>query len=82
MYLAAPLFYSLLASQFTYQNFGRSDYNFRQCAAVDLGTMTWLAMQCDVELDWICKIPKGTILDLLIYNQWKSFPFNSTLRMS
>ncbi|KAM8844716.1 C-type mannose receptor 2 [Spinachia spinachia] len=45
---------------FTYQNFGRSDYNFRQCAAADLGTMTWLAMQCDVELDWICKIPRGS----------------------
>uniref|UniRef100_A0A8K9WRK9 Mannose receptor C-type 2 n=1 Tax=Oncorhynchus mykiss TaxID=8022 RepID=A0A8K9WRK9_ONCMY len=44
---------------YTYQNFGRYNYNVRQCAAADLGTMTWLAMRCDAELDWICKIPKG-----------------------
>ncbi|KAJ4932054.1 hypothetical protein JOQ06_010487, partial [Pogonophryne albipinna] len=46
---------------FTYQNFGRYYYNVRQCAAADLGTMTWLAMHCDSELDWICKIPRGTV---------------------
>ncbi|KAK2893561.1 C-type mannose receptor 2 [Channa argus] len=46
---------------FTYQNFGRYFYNIRQCAAADLGTMTWLAMHCDSELNWICKIPKGTV---------------------
>uniref|UniRef100_A0A6Q2XGH6 Mannose receptor, C type 2 n=1 Tax=Esox lucius TaxID=8010 RepID=A0A6Q2XGH6_ESOLU len=44
---------------YTYQNFGRYYYNIRQCAAADLGSMTWLAMHCDTELDWICKIPKG-----------------------
>uniref|UniRef100_A0A4W5PZF5 Mannose receptor C-type 2 n=1 Tax=Hucho hucho TaxID=62062 RepID=A0A4W5PZF5_9TELE len=44
---------------YTYQNFGRYYYNVRQCAAADLGTMTWLAMHCDSKLDWICKIPKG-----------------------
>ncbi|XP_037544541.1 C-type mannose receptor 2 [Nematolebias whitei] len=44
----------------TYQNFGRYYYNIRQCAAADLGTMTWLAMHCDSDLDWICKIPRGT----------------------
>ncbi|XP_044188034.1 C-type mannose receptor 2 [Thunnus albacares] len=44
----------------TYQNFGRYYYNIRQCAAADLSTMTWLAMHCDSELDWICKIPRGS----------------------
>ncbi|KAF7657747.1 hypothetical protein LDENG_00022320 [Lucifuga dentata] len=45
---------------YTYQNFGRYYYNIRQCAAADLGSMTWLAMHCESELDWICKIPRGT----------------------
>ncbi|XP_039901209.1 C-type mannose receptor 2 isoform X2 [Simochromis diagramma] len=45
----------------TYQNFGRYYYNIRQCAAADLGSMTWLAMHCDSELDWICKIPRGSV---------------------
>ncbi|KAM6957627.1 C-type mannose receptor 2 [Aplochiton taeniatus] len=45
---------------YTYQNFGRYHYNIRQCAAADLGSMTWLAMHCDSVLDWICKIPKGS----------------------
>lgn len=52
--------YSLLVSQLTYQNFGRYYYNIRQCAAADLGTMSWLAMHCDSDLDWICKLPRGT----------------------
>ncbi|KAM6905293.1 C-type mannose receptor 2 [Xenentodon cancila] len=48
----------------TYQNFGRYYYNIRQCAAADLGSMTWLAMHCDLQLDWICKIPKGSVIKL------------------
>jgi len=23
--------------------------------------MTWLAMHCDADLDWICKIPRGNL---------------------
>ncbi|XP_071027854.1 C-type mannose receptor 2-like [Oncorhynchus clarkii lewisi] len=46
---------------YTYQNFGRYYYNVHQCAAADLGSMTWLAMLCEAKLDWICKIPKGKI---------------------
>ncbi|XP_075894955.1 C-type mannose receptor 2 [Nelusetta ayraudi] len=45
----------------TYQNFARYYYNIRQCAAADLGSMTWLAMHCDAEMDWICKIPRGSV---------------------
>ncbi|XP_041087362.1 C-type mannose receptor 2 isoform X1 [Polyodon spathula] len=47
---------------YSYHNFGRYQHedDFRQCAVADLGTMQWLAMQCESELDWICKIPKGT----------------------
>ncbi|MBN3312067.1 MRC2 protein, partial [Atractosteus spatula] len=47
---------------YSYHNFGRYyyEYDIRQCAVADLGTMQWLAMQCESELDWICKIPKGT----------------------
>uniref|UniRef100_A0A671WE13 Mannose receptor C-type 2 n=1 Tax=Sparus aurata TaxID=8175 RepID=A0A671WE13_SPAAU len=58
---------------FTYQNFGRYYYNIRQCAAADLGTMTWLAMHCDSELDWICKIPRGTTALDLLSPEWIGF---------
>ncbi|XP_036408999.1 C-type mannose receptor 2-like [Megalops cyprinoides] len=46
---------------FVYHNFGRyfHEYDIRQCAVADLGTMQWMAMQCEAQLDWICKIPKG-----------------------
>ncbi|KAI1896444.1 hypothetical protein AGOR_G00094860 [Albula goreensis] len=48
---------------YSYHNFGRYyyEYDIRQCAVADLGTMQWLAMQCESELDWICKIPKGAV---------------------
>lgn len=29
------------------------------CAMIDLGSMQWMTMQCDSQLDWICKMPKG-----------------------
>ncbi|XP_035262568.1 C-type mannose receptor 2-like isoform X2 [Anguilla anguilla] len=47
---------------FSYHNFGHYNYeqDIGQCAVADLGTMQWSAMQCETELDWICKIPKGT----------------------
>lgn len=61
-------FIFLFVSQVTYQNFGRYYYNIRQCAAADLGSMTWLAMHCDSELDWICKIPRGTVALELLYS--------------
>ncbi|KAK0132742.1 C-type mannose receptor 2 [Merluccius polli] len=53
---------------YRYQNFGRYYYNIRQCAAVDMGTMTWLAMHCDNMIDWICKIPRDTTAP-----EWVSF---------
>lgn len=58
---------ALLVSQLTYLNFGRYSYNVRQCAAADLGTMTWLAMHCETDLNWICKIPRGTTAPNLLH---------------
>ncbi|XP_064170944.1 C-type mannose receptor 2-like [Anguilla rostrata] len=48
---------------YSYHNFGRyfHEYDIRQCAVADLGTMQWMAIQCESELDWICKIPKGAV---------------------
>ncbi|KAJ8253702.1 hypothetical protein COCON_G00203140 [Conger conger] len=48
---------------YSYHNFGRyfQGSDIRQCAVADLGTMQWMAMQCDSELDWICKIPRGAV---------------------
>ncbi|KAJ8414330.1 hypothetical protein AAFF_G00052000 [Aldrovandia affinis] len=47
---------------YSYHNFGRYYYEYenRECAVADLSTMQWLAMQCEYELDWICKMPKGS----------------------
>ncbi|KAG2460758.1 MRC2 protein, partial [Polypterus senegalus] len=54
---------------FAYHNFGRHyEYDIRQCAVTDLGTMQWLPMQCESELDWICKIPKDPKL-----KEWVTF---------
>ncbi|XP_036445756.1 C-type mannose receptor 2 [Colossoma macropomum] len=43
----------------SYQNFGRGPYSSAQCGAANPADMNWLKTECDTELDWICKIPKG-----------------------
>uniref|UniRef100_A0A670J2K5 C-type mannose receptor 2 n=1 Tax=Podarcis muralis TaxID=64176 RepID=A0A670J2K5_PODMU len=48
---------------FSYHNFDRSnhdDEDIRNCAALDLASLQWMPLQCDAQLDWICKLPKGT----------------------
>lgn len=27
---------------------------------LDLASLQWMPMQCEAQLDWICKLPKGT----------------------
>ncbi|XP_057629309.1 C-type mannose receptor 2 isoform X2 [Chionomys nivalis] len=47
---------------FSYHNFDRSrhdDDDIRGCAVLDLASLQWVAMQCQTQLDWICKIPRG-----------------------
>ncbi|XP_043911150.1 C-type mannose receptor 2 [Protopterus annectens] len=47
----------------SYHNFGRSNFgddDIHNCAVMDLAYAQWEAMKCDVPLDWICKIPRGT----------------------
>uniref|UniRef100_H3A816 C-type mannose receptor 2 n=1 Tax=Latimeria chalumnae TaxID=7897 RepID=H3A816_LATCH len=47
---------------YAYHNFGRGNYDdddIRQCAVVDLASLQWMAVKCETNLDWICKIPKG-----------------------
>uniref|UniRef100_A0A8B9EAP9 C-type mannose receptor 2 n=1 Tax=Anser cygnoides TaxID=8845 RepID=A0A8B9EAP9_ANSCY len=48
---------------FFYHNFDRSNYDdddIRNCAVLDLASLQWMPMQCEAQLDWICKLPKGT----------------------
>ncbi|KAM4756851.1 C-type mannose receptor 2 [Cyanocitta cristata] len=47
---------------FFYHNFDRSNYDdddIRSCAVLDLASLQWMPMQCEAQLDWICKLPKG-----------------------
>ncbi|NXA40941.1 MRC2 protein, partial [Eudromia elegans] len=47
---------------FFYHNFERSNYDdddIRDCAVLDLASLQWMPMQCESQLDWICKLPKG-----------------------
>ncbi|XP_068932327.1 C-type mannose receptor 2 isoform X1 [Petaurus breviceps papuanus] len=47
---------------YSYHNFDRSrhdDDDIRSCAVLDLASLQWVAMQCETQLDWICKLPKG-----------------------
>lgn len=52
-----------LDPQFFYHNFDRSNYDdddIRTCTVLDLSSLRWVPMQCEAQLDWICKLPKGT----------------------
>lgn len=52
-----------LDPQFFYHNFDHSNYDdddIRTCAVLDLASLQWMPMQCEAQLDWICKLPKGT----------------------
>lgn len=58
------LSHSDLRFQFSYHNFDRSrhdDDDIRGCAVLDLASLQWVAMQCETQLDWICKIPRGWV---------------------
>ncbi|XP_076853301.1 C-type mannose receptor 2 [Brachyhypopomus gauderio] len=46
-------------SAVSYENFGRGAYTSAHCGAANPAFMNWLKTECDSELDWICKIPKG-----------------------
>ncbi|XP_026573078.1 C-type mannose receptor 2 [Pseudonaja textilis] len=48
---------------FSYHNFDRSNHDnddIRNCVALDLASLQWVPLQCEIKLDWICKLPKGT----------------------
>ncbi|KAK1799309.1 hypothetical protein P4O66_007550, partial [Electrophorus voltai] len=47
-------------SAVSYENFGRRAYSSARCGAANPSDMNWIKAECDSELDWICKIPKGS----------------------
>lgn len=52
----------LLGHQFYYHNFDHSNHDdddIRNCVVLDLASLQWMPLQCESQLDWICKVPKG-----------------------
>ncbi|XP_069808937.1 C-type mannose receptor 2 isoform X1 [Dendropsophus ebraccatus] len=48
---------------YVYHNFDRSNQDnddIRRCAMLDLSSLQWVALECESQTDWICKLPKGT----------------------
>ncbi|XP_073463770.1 C-type mannose receptor 2 [Aquarana catesbeiana] len=48
---------------YSYHNFDRSyqdNDDIRRCVVLDLSSLQWVAIECDSQMDWICKLPKGT----------------------
>ncbi|XP_063816089.1 C-type mannose receptor 2 [Pseudophryne corroboree] len=48
---------------YSYHNFDRSnqdDDDIRRCVVLDLSSLQWVALECESQMDWICKLPKGT----------------------
>ncbi|XP_039204111.1 C-type mannose receptor 2 isoform X1 [Crotalus tigris] len=48
---------------FSYHNFDRSNHDdddIRNCVALNFASLQWVPLQCEIKLDWICKLPKGT----------------------
>ncbi|XP_053309219.1 C-type mannose receptor 2 isoform X2 [Spea bombifrons] len=48
---------------YSYHNFGRSNQDnddIRGCVVLDLSSLQWVALECESQMDWICKLPKGT----------------------
>uniref|UniRef100_A0A670J2B1 C-type mannose receptor 2 n=1 Tax=Podarcis muralis TaxID=64176 RepID=A0A670J2B1_PODMU len=63
---------------FSYHNFDRSnhdDEDIRNCAALDLASLQWMPLQCDAQLDWICKLPKGDWDETTVQgdNEWVKY---------
>ncbi|KAG8446993.1 hypothetical protein GDO86_014439 [Hymenochirus boettgeri] len=48
---------------YSYHNFDRSNHDdddIRRCVVLDLSSLQWVAVECESQMDWICKLPKGT----------------------